>query len=147
MGSSQKAAATAESSAPQTRRSLCHGGNNVPNSGPSTSAPTSTQTSKPKGSGTANKSAFPPQDFIVFFAGLNVNMRLVTTIAQEMTTFYALCKRYKEDFKPLASLAVYSVEVERMDTICTFACPGHVTALLLRLAVMVTGQALLMRMA
>lgn len=74
------------------------------------------------------KSVFPPQDFVVFFAGLNVNMRLVTTIAQEMTMFYALCERYKEDFKPSKSLAVYSVKVKRMDAICAFTCPGHGTA-------------------
>jgi len=45
-------------------------------------------------------SAAPAQDFIGFFASLNVNMRLITSIAQEMIAFYALCDRFKEDFNP-----------------------------------------------
>ncbi|KLO17490.1 cyclin-like protein [Schizopora paradoxa] len=40
------------------------------------------------------------QDFVGFFASLNVNMRLITTIAQDMIAFYALCDRFKEDFNP-----------------------------------------------
>jgi cyclin C len=42
----------------------------------------------------------PPQDFVGFFASLNVNMPLVATIAQEMLSFYVLCDRLKEDFNP-----------------------------------------------
>lgn len=47
-----------------------------------------------------NKSRVPAQDFVGFFAALNVNLRLVATIAQEIISFYALCDRLKEDFNP-----------------------------------------------
>ena len=46
------------------------------------------------------KTSTPAQDFVGFFAALNVNMRLIATIAQEMISFYALCDRLKEDFNP-----------------------------------------------
>lgn len=100
----QEAAASAESSVP-TRRSLRHASNNAPSSGSNNSVPTSPHKSETKGSGTTNKSASAPQDFVGFFAGLNVNMRLVTTIAQEMISFYALCERYKEDFNSTPNIA------------------------------------------
>ncbi|KAF8548321.1 cyclin-like protein [Imleria badia] len=38
-----------------------------------------------------------PQDIIGFFAGLNVSMSLVATIAQEMISFYSAWERYRED--------------------------------------------------
>ncbi|CCM03238.1 uncharacterized protein FIBRA_05363 [Fibroporia radiculosa] len=38
-----------------------------------------------------------PQDIIGFMAGLNVNMALIATIAQEIISLYALWDRYKED--------------------------------------------------
>lgn len=37
------------------------------------------------------------QDIIGFFAGLNVSMPLIATIAQEIISLYALWDRYKED--------------------------------------------------
>ncbi|KAH9916794.1 cyclin-like protein [Fomitopsis serialis] len=39
----------------------------------------------------------PPQDIVGFLAGLNVNMALVATIAQEVVSLYALCERYNEE--------------------------------------------------
>lgn len=39
----------------------------------------------------------PNQDIIGFFAGLNVSMPLIATIAQEIISLYALWDRYKED--------------------------------------------------
>lgn len=80
------------SSNSQNRRSLRQASsNNVGGSG-SDSTPISVIPS-------ANKC--PPQDFVGFFASLNVNMRLVANIAQEMISFYALCERYKEDFNSM----------------------------------------------
>ena len=38
-----------------------------------------------------------PQDIIGFFAGLNVSMPLVATIAQEMISLYSAWERYRED--------------------------------------------------
>ncbi|KAI6020174.1 hypothetical protein PISMIDRAFT_675129 [Pisolithus microcarpus 441] len=38
-----------------------------------------------------------PQDFIGFFAGLNVSMPLIATIAQQMISLYSIWERYKED--------------------------------------------------
>ncbi|KAF8549809.1 hypothetical protein OG21DRAFT_1370171, partial [Imleria badia] len=38
-----------------------------------------------------------PQDIIGFFAGLNVSMSLVATIAQRMISFYSAWERYRED--------------------------------------------------
>ncbi|KAF9236634.1 cyclin-like protein [Melanogaster broomeanus] len=38
-----------------------------------------------------------PQDYIGFFAGLNVSMPLIATIAQEMISLYSMWERYKED--------------------------------------------------
>ncbi|KAG8218168.1 cyclin-like protein [Butyriboletus roseoflavus] len=38
-----------------------------------------------------------PQDIIGFFAGLNVSMSLVATIAQEMISLYSAWERYRED--------------------------------------------------
>ena len=38
-----------------------------------------------------------PQDIIGFFAGLNVSMSLVSTIAQEMISLYSAWERYQED--------------------------------------------------
>ncbi|KIJ59420.1 hypothetical protein HYDPIDRAFT_118514 [Hydnomerulius pinastri MD-312] len=38
-----------------------------------------------------------PQDFIGFFAGLNVSMPLIATIAQEMIATYSMWERYRED--------------------------------------------------
>lgn len=38
-----------------------------------------------------------PQDIIGFFAGLNVSMSLVSTIAQEMISLYSAWERYRED--------------------------------------------------
>lgn len=38
-----------------------------------------------------------PQDIIGFFAGLNVSMPLVATIAQEMISLYSTWQRYQED--------------------------------------------------
>ncbi|KAH0839450.1 hypothetical protein J3R83DRAFT_240 [Lanmaoa asiatica] len=38
-----------------------------------------------------------PQDIIGFFAGLNVSMSLVCTIAQEMISLYSAWERYRED--------------------------------------------------
>ena len=61
--------------------------------------------SSESGNDEARKPNVPPQDFIGFFASLNVNMRLVATIAQEMISFYALCDRLKEDFNPIAQSA------------------------------------------
>ena len=52
---------------------------------------------------TDRKPNIPPQDFVGFFAGLNVNMRIIATIAQEMISFYALCDRLKDDFNALPS--------------------------------------------
>lgn len=52
--------------------------------------------------GAARKPNIPAQDFVGFFADLNVNMRIIATIAQEMISFYALCDRLKEDFNPAA---------------------------------------------
>ena len=37
------------------------------------------------------------QDIIGFFAGLNVSMSLVSTIAQEMISLYSAWERYRED--------------------------------------------------
>ncbi|EJD05692.1 cyclin-like protein [Fomitiporia mediterranea MF3/22] len=53
--------------------------------------------------GATRKPIVPPQDFVGFFASLNVNLRVVATIAQEMISFYALCDRLKEDFNPISS--------------------------------------------
>ncbi|KAI0071493.1 cyclin-like protein [Panus rudis PR-1116 ss-1] len=39
----------------------------------------------------------PQQDIIAFLAGLNVNMSLIATIAQEIISLYTLWDRYKED--------------------------------------------------
>ena len=39
----------------------------------------------------------PPQDFVAFFAGLNISMPLVATIAQEIISMYTLWERYHED--------------------------------------------------
>lgn len=38
-----------------------------------------------------------PQDIIGFFAGLNVSMSLVATIAQEIISLYSAWERYRED--------------------------------------------------
>jgi len=38
-----------------------------------------------------------PQDFIGFFAGLNVSMPLIATIAQEMISLYSMWEQYRED--------------------------------------------------
>ncbi|KAI6014986.1 cyclin-like protein [Pisolithus orientalis] len=38
-----------------------------------------------------------PPDFIGFFAGLNVSMPLIATIAQEMISLYSMWERYKEE--------------------------------------------------
>ncbi|KIK81129.1 hypothetical protein PAXRUDRAFT_35965 [Paxillus rubicundulus Ve08.2h10] len=38
-----------------------------------------------------------PQDYIGFFAGLNVSMPLIATIAQEMIALYSIWERYRED--------------------------------------------------
>ncbi|KAH7927034.1 cyclin-like protein [Leucogyrophana mollusca] len=48
-------------------------------------------------SNTGKKSA---QDFIGFFADLNVSMPLIATIAQEIISLYTLWDRYKEDCPP-----------------------------------------------
>ncbi|KAF9224527.1 cyclin-like protein [Gyrodon lividus] len=42
----------------------------------------------------------PPQDYIGFFAGLNVSMPLVATISQEMISLYSMWERYREDIDP-----------------------------------------------
>ncbi|KAK7681510.1 hypothetical protein QCA50_015242 [Cerrena zonata] len=39
----------------------------------------------------------PQQDIVAFLAGLNVNMSLIATIAQEIISLYTLWERYKED--------------------------------------------------
>lgn len=41
-----------------------------------------------------------PQDIIGFFAGLNVSMSLVATIAQEIISLYSAWERYREDGDP-----------------------------------------------
>ena len=46
---------------------------------------------------TSSMESKKPQDIIGFFAGLNVSMSLVSTIAQEMISFYSAWERYRED--------------------------------------------------
>ncbi|TDL17693.1 hypothetical protein BD410DRAFT_816457 [Rickenella mellea] len=63
-------------------------------------APTPTpsiSTSDPSSVPQRNKTPGPPQDFVGFFAGLNVNMPLIASMAQEMLAFYVLCDRLKDD--------------------------------------------------
>ncbi|KIJ13959.1 hypothetical protein PAXINDRAFT_176881 [Paxillus involutus ATCC 200175] len=43
------------------------------------------------------------QDYIGFFAGLNVSMPLIATIAQEMIALYSMWERYKEDIDSTAT--------------------------------------------
>ncbi|KAI6038627.1 cyclin-like protein [Pisolithus marmoratus] len=57
-------------------------------------------TSPRRSSRQASASSFgskKPQDFIGFFAGLNVSMPLIATIAQEIISLYSMWERYKED--------------------------------------------------
>lgn len=39
----------------------------------------------------------PAQDIIGFIAGLNINMEVIASIAQEIISLYTLWERYKED--------------------------------------------------
>ncbi|KAL5490170.1 SSN8 [Sanghuangporus weigelae] len=50
---------------------------------------------------TDRKPNIPPQDFVGFFASLNVNMRIITTIAQEMISLYAICDRVNDDYNSI----------------------------------------------
>lgn len=95
--------AAAQSAAPSTRRSSRHSNSTPPtnislssdSSGTHTANPSSAGTaggqSQPRGGNGANN--VPPQDFIGFWANLNVSMPTVALIAQEMLSFYALCGR------------------------------------------------------
>lgn len=84
----------AQSASPTIRRSARH-------SQPSSSIPLKRSLSSENGSSDSlRKSRLPPQDFVGFFANLNVNMRIVASIAQEIISFYALCDKLKEDFNP-----------------------------------------------
>ena len=84
----------AQSSSPAIRRSARH-------SHPSSNVPQKRSLTSENGSSdNLRKSRLPPQDFVGFFANLNVNMRLVASVAQEIVSFYALCDRLKEDFNP-----------------------------------------------
>lgn len=71
-----------------------------------------------------------------------------------MILFYALCERYKEDFKPTANLALStpsgsSAWMRSAHSHAQAMAPVEVQAmaLLLHLAVMVAGEALLVRLA
>ena len=96
-----EAAAQAQSQ-PSIRRSLRHSSSS--NSNPeilagsrqlsAASSPMSLNESRTK------SSMMPAQDFVGFFSNLNVNLRLVASISQDMLSFYALCDRLKEDFNP-----------------------------------------------
>lgn len=116
--------------------------------------PTSPQKSETKDSGTADKSASPPQNLIGFLAGLSVNMRLLTKIAQGMISLYALCKRYNEDFNSTPNLvsstpSAPSAWTRSAHSHAQTMAPVEVQAmaLLLHLAVMVTGEAHLVQLA
>ena len=77
-----------------TRRSARHA-----NTSGSTSSliPQKRTASSDSNDGTDRKPSIPSQDFVGFFAALNVNMRVIATIAQEMISFYALADRLKDD--------------------------------------------------
>ncbi|KAH8117199.1 cyclin-like protein [Phellopilus nigrolimitatus] len=104
----QAAVAAAQNQAgPSTRRSLRHANASASGSAPAGSQsqkrPQSTSADTVSEEAAVRKPNVPPQDFVGFFANLNVNMRLVAAIAQEMISFYALCDRLKEDFNPIGS--------------------------------------------
>jgi len=84
-----------------------------PTSNPSSKTTTTTNDTVTTGSLPPNKTI--PQDFVGFFADLNVNMRMVATIAQEMIDFYALCDKYKEEFNPSQTIAqVNAANMEKL---------------------------------
>ncbi|GLB33231.1 putative cyclin family protein [Lyophyllum shimeji] len=60
---------------------------------PSASAPTPRRSTRQEQS---KKPPPPPQDPIAFFAGLNVSLPLIATVAQEIISLYTLWERYKE---------------------------------------------------
>lgn len=83
----EKQAVAAAHNPHATRRSLRH-------------ASSSTSTSKngiDSDDTVARKQEVPPQDFVGFFAALNVNLRVIVEIAREMISFYDLYNRLKED--------------------------------------------------
>ena len=66
----------------------------------SSSASTSHSQSNPRRSSRSTTSIHhkkPAQDVIGFMAGLNVNMEVIASIAQEIISLYTLWERYKED--------------------------------------------------
>lgn len=76
-----------------TRRSSRHASTSSKEQPSVTLTPSSTSDQ----SSASRKGVAPLQDFVGFFAGLNVNMPLIATIAQEMISFYSLCDRLKEE--------------------------------------------------
>ncbi|KAI5124300.1 hypothetical protein M0805_008908 [Coniferiporia weirii] len=86
-----------------TRRSLRHVSSSGSSSVSQKRASTTSNAETVPDDAAAYKPNVPLQDFVGFFANLNVNMRLVAVIAQEMISFYALCDRLKEDFNPISA--------------------------------------------
>ncbi|KAL4067109.1 cyclin-like protein [Scleroderma yunnanense] len=68
-----------------------------PHSAISDESHTSPRRSSRQASASSLGSTKKPQDFIGFFAGLNVSMPLIATIAQEVISLYSMWERYKED--------------------------------------------------
>lgn len=76
---------------------------NAPSSNNSSNSHAQSQASKatPRRSSRPTNSTLkkhPQQDIVAFLAGLNVNMSLIATIAQEIISLYTLWERYREDF-------------------------------------------------
>lgn len=103
----ERAASTAAAqTGPSTRRSSRHSNpsssTNTSSENASvhsaTSATPSTANGQSQSRGANGANTVPPQDFLGFWANLNVSMPMVATIAQEMLSFYALCGRLKDEF-------------------------------------------------
>ena len=107
---SRQASLNAPKSSGMTRRSSRHSGAGPVSAGSSTTIPQKRPHGIEREDSDSHKSSITapvkPQDFVEFFANLNVNMRLIATIAQEIISFYALCERLKDDANP--SSTVYS---------------------------------------